>query len=67
MEDCQEMEEMTLKTNEINSLKKNIHNMEVSNKEALINANNYEQKAKILEQQVKSLQKDLSFTTQIII
>ena len=59
------MEEMTLKTNEINNLKKKIQNMEVSNKAALINANNYEQKSKILEEQVKSLQKDLSFTTQI--
>ena len=60
-----EMEEMTSKTNEINSLKKKIQNMEVSNKAALINANNYEQKAKILEEQVKGLQNDLSFTTQI--
>ena len=39
--------------------------MEAFNKTALINANNYEQKTKILEEQVKSLQKDLSFTTQI--
>ena len=60
-----EIEEMTLKTNEINSLNKNIQIMEVSNKESLINANNYEQKSKRLEEQVKYLQKGLSFTTQI--
>lgn len=59
------MEEMKLKTKEINSLKKTIQTMEVSNKATLINANNYEKKAKRLEEQVKSLQKDLSFTTQI--
>ena len=57
------MQEMTSKTNEINSLKKQIQIVEVSNKAALINANNYEQKAKRLEEQVKTLQKDLSFTT----
>ena len=39
--------------------------MEVSNKATLINANNYEQRAKRLEEQIKSLQKDLSFTAQI--
>ena len=49
------MEEMTLKTNEINSLKKKIQIMEASNKTTLINANNYEQKAKRLEEQVKNL------------
>ena len=59
------MEEMTLKTNEINNLKKKIQIMEASNKASLINANNYEQKAKKLEEQVKNLQKDLSFTTHI--
>ena len=59
------MEEMSLKNNEINSLKKMIQNMEVSNKAALINANNYEQRAKRLEEQVKSLQRDLIFTTKI--
>ena len=56
---------MTLKTNEINSLKKQIQIMEASNKTTLINANNYEQKANRLEEQVKILQKDLSFTTQV--
>ena len=39
--------------------------MEVSNKTTLINANNYEQRAKRLEEQIKSLQKDLNFTEQI--
>ena len=56
---------MSLKNNEINSLKKMIQNMEVSNKAALINANNYEQKSKRLEEKIKILQKYLSFTAQI--
>ena len=56
---------MSLKNNEINSLKKMIQNMEVSNKSALINANSYEQRAKRLEEKIKSLKKDLIFTPQI--
>ena len=59
------MEELSLKNNEINTLKKMIQNMEVSNKTTLINANNYEKRAKRLEEQIKSLQKDLSFTAKI--
>ena len=51
------IEEMTLKTNEINSLKKKIQIMEVSNKAALINANNYEQKLKDLKSKSKAFRR----------
>ena len=59
------MEELTLKNNEINNLKKMINDLEATNKLALINAKTHEQKAIRLGEQIKSLQKELTFTEQI--
>ena len=56
---------MSLKTNEINNLKKIIYNIEAINKLALINAKTHEQKAIRLGEQIKGLQKELTFTEQI--
>ena len=59
------MEEMSLKTNEINSLERMIQSLEATNKTALITTTNHEQKAIILEEQMKSLQKEPTFTEHI--
>ena len=59
------MEELSLKTNEINSLQNMIQSIEATNKTTLIIAKNHEQKAIRLEEQMKNLQKELTFTEQI--
>ena len=51
------MEEMSLKTNEINKLTKMAENLENSNKSAQVNAKIHEQNANRLSEEVKKLQK----------
>ena len=60
-----DMEELSLKNNEINSLKKMIENIDATNKLAQINAKTHEQKAIRLGEQIKGLQKELTFTEKI--
>ena len=59
------MEEMSLKNNEINSLKKIIENLESTSKLAQINAKTHEHKEIRLGEKIKGLQKELTFTEQI--
>ena len=59
------MEEMYLKTYEINRLNRIIENLERENKTAQINVRTHEQKAIKLGEQLKNLQKELTFTEQI--
>lgn len=56
---------MSLKTDEINRLNNMIENLESENKTAQINAKTHEQKAIRLGEQLKNLQKELTFTEQI--
>ena len=54
------MEEMSLKTNEINKLKNMIENIEKTNKSTQVNAKIHEQNANRLSEEVKKLQKELT-------
>ena len=56
---------MSLKNNEINNLKKENKDLESSYKNALITSKGHEQRTKALEEQVKSLQKEVNFSEQV--
>lgn len=60
-----EMEEMSLKTNEINRLIKIIENLEKTNKSTQIDAKIHEQNAHRLSEEVKKLQKELNLKDRI--
>ena len=59
------MEEMSLKTNEINRLTKIIENLEKTNKSTQIDAKIHEENAHKLSEEVKKLQKELTLKDQI--
>ena len=59
------MEEMSLKTNEINRLTKMVENLENSNKLAQINAKTHEQNAIRLNEELNKLQKELTLKEKI--
>ena len=59
------MEEMSLKNTKINNLKKENKDLESSYKNALIASKGHEQRENALEEQVKSLQKEVNFNEQV--
>ena len=59
------MEDMSIKDQEIISLKGTIKNLEASNRDALITSKGHEQRANRLQEQVKILQQQVNLTEQV--